>query len=462
MVAPVGMGTCQLRLRPRDQALAALRAACEAGVNLFHTSPDYEGAMELTLEAVRDERERPIVLHQGYGPMPHFRHLYQQALASEPTGTLNLFGIACVEDREAVGENVFGAGGMIEFLSAEKAAGRLRGIFCTTHAGPKMMRQYLESGAFDAAMIAYNPLGFHLLTYNGADQREFENMERIREDIFPLAQRLDIGIMIMKPLAGGLLAKGKAFPPAGDVRPAMDWSARQILEWILREPAVSCVVPGMADPEEVWENTTPSGAAARMNEGLEEMRRTICSRCGVCDTLCSQNLAVSWLFRDGYIQMYPSETFESPPEMRYEQLHPSPTSSCLTCTNQSCSCPQGLDIPRDLPRLHDGWLAARSILANGDWGRNSAIEVIDARIPRHQPGGVASLHVRNRSAEIWVQGVALLKGPWGAVATPLRHTVHPNETTHLTWALPRFGIVGNGSVELAWNGGAPVVIGLYE
>ena len=456
------MGTCQLRLLPRERALATLRAACQAGVNLFHTAPDYEGAMELTLEAVLSEIERPIVLHQGYGPMPHFRHLYRQALASEPSGTLTLFGVACIEDREATGENVFGAGGMIEFLQEEKAAGRLRGIFCTTHAGPKLMRQYLETGVFDAAMIAYNPLGFHLLTYNGAGQREFENMERIREEIFPLAQRLDIGLMIMKPLAGGLLATGKAFPPAGEVRPQLSWSARQVLEWILREPAVSCVVPGMANPAEVWENTTAAGEANGMAEGLGELRRTICSRCGVCDSLCSRKLPVSWLFRDGYIQMFPSETFETPPEMRYERLHPATLPACITCINQSCACPQGLDIPRQLPRLHEGWRQARSKLATGDWTLALDVEVIEARIPRRLSGDIASVHIRNRGNDVWVTGEALLQGPWGDLRAALNHKVHPNETTHLTWEMPPRTAPHSGAVAVRWNGGEPILVGRWS
>ena len=461
-VAPVGMGTCQLRLRPRERALATLRAACQAGINLFHTSPDYEGALELTLEAVRFAAERPTILHQGYGPMPHFRHLYQQALASEPGGTLKLFGIACVEDREAVGENVFGAGGMIEFLQAEKAVGRLGGIFCTTHAGAKSMRQYLEMGVFDAAMIAYNPLGFHLLTYNGAGQREFENMEQIREEIFPLAQRLDIGLMIMKPLAGGLLARGKAFPPAGDVRPELPWSARQVLEWILKEPAVSCVVPGMADPAEVWENTTPSPTGVEMAAGLGEMRRTICSRCGICDTLCSRNLPVSWLFRDGYIQMFPSETFESPAEMRIEQLHPAAETACTNCANRTCRCPQGLDIPFELPRLHETWKESRARFAAGDWKLAAEVEVIEARIPRRLAGEVVAIHVRNRSNEVWITGEGLLQGPWGDLRAPLNHRVHPNETTHLIWEMPFGDAAAHGAVALGWNGGKAITIGHWR
>lgn len=463
LVGPVGMGTCQLRLKPRETALATLRAAYHAGINLFHTSPDYEGALEVTLEAFNTEVEdRPVILHQGYGPMPHFRHLYGQALASEPAGRLPIYGIACVEDREAVGEDVFGPNGMIAFLKAEKAAGRLGSVFCTTHAGPEGMRRYLETGAFDAAMIAYNPLGYHLLTYNGGNQREFENMEQIREEIFPLALRLDVGLMIMKPLAGGLLTKGKAFPSQGEVRPPITWSAREVLEWILSEPAVSCVIPGMADPAEVWENVTPTGRQASRDFGMNDMRRTLCSRCGACESTCSQHLPVSWLFRDGYIQLYPSETFETPPEMRFARLHPEPLPTCISCSDQSCHCPQGIAIPRELPRLHLQWSQARERFVAGEWITTPDIEVIEPRIPKNGGPTQATLYIRNRSGQAWESGEGLLHTSTGKFISRTTHRVHPEETTHLVWTLPESQGLGPGRATFAWNGGPPIRIGEWK
>ena len=62
-------------------------------------------------------------------------------------------------------------------------------------------------------MIAYNILGYHLLSYPPPVDRPVESLPRNQLEIFPLCREHDVGVMIMKPLAGGLLCASKAFPP---------------------------------------------------------------------------------------------------------------------------------------------------------------------------------------------------------------------------------------------------------
>src|SRR5215471_8493870 len=73
-------------------------------------------------------------------------------------------------------------------------------------------------------------------------------------------------------------------------------------------------------------------AGQTMGPIIDDIRATICSRCGVCDALCSKQLPVSWLFRDAYITHYSSETFETVDEHRYFKLHPWDTAACSTCS----------------------------------------------------------------------------------------------------------------------------------
>jgi len=55
-----------------------------------------------------------------------------------------------------------------------KEEGRLGSIYCTNHGEPSHMRKLIESGVFDAMMISYNPLGYHLLSLNPPPSRHFE------------------------------------------------------------------------------------------------------------------------------------------------------------------------------------------------------------------------------------------------------------------------------------------------
>ena len=48
---------------------------------------------------------------------------------------------------------------MVEFCGGNRFAGRLGSTFCTTHGSPIYIRRLIQSDAFDAVMLAYNPLG---------------------------------------------------------------------------------------------------------------------------------------------------------------------------------------------------------------------------------------------------------------------------------------------------------------
>lgn len=357
-VSAVAFGTSQLRLVPEAQALATLRRGFELGVNCVHTAPDYEGADDLVARAVRESGRDVIVLSQGYGDPTHFAFLFEETCRKLGKERLELFGVACIEDRARLGENVWGKGGALEFLLQKKREGRLGGIFCTTHGSPEYVTRLLSSGVFDALMLAYNPLGFHLLSCRPEAAHTSEDLLRLRDEVFPMAARLGVGILVMKPLAGGLLSRGLAFPQRADPAPGPRLSAGEVLRLILEHPAVSCVVPGTASPEEAEENARAGHASATapapelVEPVLDELRATLCSRCGVCDSLCSQHLPVSWLFRDAYLHSYPSENFEAPDELTYFHLHPGQDSTCSACPDVTCRCPAGIDVPRSLMRVH--------------------------------------------------------------------------------------------------------------
>ena len=367
-VSVIGIGTCQLRLVPEREAIETLLRAFKLGVNLVHTAPDYEGAEDLVATAVRESGKDIIVCSQGYGSMDNFERLFESFCEKFDKERLDLFGVACVDDREALGENLWGKGGMVEFLQRKKDEGRLVGSFCTTHGAPSYVANLIGKNVFDVVMLTYNPLGFHLLTYNPAKPREFESVLR-NPELFPLFKRHDVGLMIMKPLAGGLLCPSLAFPPLADFRPPPTnaITATDILRSILRYAEVGSVIPGTASVTEAEENaraghgdiTLSLERQKALSDRVGRLKSSICSRCGECEDLCSRDLPISLMFRAGYISLYPSETFETPPQYEYFKLHPQTECECVNCRNVTCVCPYGIDIRSSLTSLH-GHLVALS------------------------------------------------------------------------------------------------------
>ncbi len=434
-VSAVGFGTCQLRLVPEQQAIDTLKRGFELGVNFVHTAPDYEGADDLVAQAVAESGREVVVFSQGYGAPSHFEWQFETACRRYKTKRLDVFGIACVEDREYLKENVWGKGGVVEFLLEKKREGRLGAIYGETHGPPEYIAKLVRSGVFDALLLAYNGLGFHTLSYFPEPPVTFESIPRNKTEIFPLAKRHGVALMIMKPLAGGLLTPGKAFPPYMRFSVERETlKAGEILRALLMDPDITCVVPGTASTEEAEENARaghglapfPAERRAALERSTEEMLSTLCSRCGQCDSLCSQNLPVSWLFRDAYISNLRSETFETLDRLQYFHLHPGETALCVSCTNVTCRCPAGIDIPGSLTRIHTQMLALR---------KEGLLPVPPAAIAKQAPRGAWQARVISRE----------LPSALGAGQTAVvRLWVENAGTRNWEASLPRAG--GNGLV----------------
>jgi hypothetical protein len=235
------------------------------------------------------------------------------------------------------------------------------------------MERLVTCGVFDAVMVAYNPLEFHLLTYYAARYgRRFESLRDIRERLFPLAAAHGVSVMVMKPLAAGLLTRGRAFPPAVWPRPgtaaAPEIDATELLRHALSHPGVCAVVPGIASVEEAEEDARAGHApvrlaherAAAVEAAAAELRLSLCSRCGECETTCSRALPIASMFRDAYIWSYGNETFMADDRENYFALHPPDVLACAECDNRSCLCPQGLEVPRALAGIHETVRALRT------------------------------------------------------------------------------------------------------
>ena len=211
MVSVVGFGTCQLRRVPEQQALDTLKRGFDLGVNLVHTAPDYEGADDLVAQAVQESGREVLILTQGYGDLAHFEWLFESACRKFRQRRLKIFGIACVDDREYLGEPVWGPGGMIEFLQKKKEEGRLGATFCTTHGALDVRRGSSRPVASTRSCSRTTRLA-SICSPRTTPNHHVSSRTSLgtRREIFPLAARHDVGLMIMKPLAGGLLCESKS------------------------------------------------------------------------------------------------------------------------------------------------------------------------------------------------------------------------------------------------------------
>lgn len=465
MVSEIGFGTCQLRMVPATQAVQTLITGFKLGVNIVHTAPDYGGAQEIVAEAIKYSRCPVYVCSNGWGSQEYFQFLFEST--REQFGrrnrsgrvALDFFGIASVEDREILGENVWNDGGMVEFLTRMKREGSLHNIFCTSHGSPAYIRRLIESNIFDAVMFAYNPLGYHMLTFNPPDNREREAVLENKQ-LFEIAAKHDVGVMLMEVLGGGLLCESRTFPVrGGSLNQEGDLPklprASEILKYILRsQQSIACLLPGTVSVEEAQENALASQSeidddrvmAERIGTAVAHLQHTTCCRCGYCDDLCSRDLPLSWLFRAGDIARRGAVPFETPQGKDYFDLHPvNDAAACRTCNDRTCDCPYGIDIPTQLTGLHSNML---TLLARGEVpgpstnSSNLGSHAYDAHlVSKSWNGEFATVVVQNvgvngwhlsQSPSVWIE----LRNADASVKCPMRSDVPVASCGYFTFDLP--------------------------
>lgn len=464
----VGFGTAQLQMLPERQAVDTLVRGFELGVNWVHTAPDYGGIDPWIRKAIRLAGRDVMVLSAGSPETKDLPAFFEHTCHVYNTRQLALYGIPGIEDIEWHGENVWGRGGMIEYLQDRKTEGRLGGIYCSTHASADYVERLIESGVFDAIMLSWNPLGFHQQSHPWARAkigRDYEDISEYRDRIFPLAVTRGVSLLIMKPFAGGLLCRSKALPPhdwyADGAEPV---NAGDVLRLVLEQPGVCAVVPGSCSIDEAEENARAGHAPivlatesrAQIARAVDALRTSICSRCGKCETTCSHTLPIPAMFRDAYIWTSRNETNQANPAENYFDLHPSPALTCATCADQTCLCPQGIDIPSSLARVHARMQVLRATAQHP--GPSDAFPQrttaghhrvlvqtaeVPARLDRHSTG-IARFLVQNAGASRWMAaqhtaadvaatGVGVLINDQLSAVVPLRNTVCPTEVSPIAF-----------------------------
>jgi uncharacterized protein len=270
MVSRISFGALPIQSVDRDSAVKVVRYAYDRGINFFDTARGYTTSEGDLGRALNGLGEKVIVATKSfYKNIEQLDEDFNTSLTNLQRGYIDLYQFHIVNHEEEL-EAILKKGGPLDYLKAEQRKGRLRHIGITSHR-PSLMLKALESGAFETVQVPFNFI-------------ENEPLDKL----FPLARRLDIGIIIMKPLAGGVFSSNRA-----------------AIAWILQHSDV-VPIPGMCRIEEIDDNlqalnAPPTGAdLAGLEADRQEFGTVFCRRCDYCMP-CPNEIEASYIVRSGMI-----------------------------------------------------------------------------------------------------------------------------------------------------------------
>ncbi len=234
-VSAVGLGTWQVldvRGREEEARHEVIRAALDAGITLFDSSPMYGEAERVLGDALEKHgRDRATVATKVWTSNDREAERQIDRALSFFGGRVELYQV----------HNLVAAQKRLDALEELKGEGRIRSIGAThySHSAFPELMDVMRGGRIDFVQVPYN----------AADTA-------VTEEVLPLAAELDLGVIVMVPLGSGRLVRNA--PSEKGLEPLREFGvetwAQALLKFVLSDERVSCAIPATSKPERAKEN----------------------------------------------------------------------------------------------------------------------------------------------------------------------------------------------------------------
>lgn len=328
--------------------------ALEQGVNYFDTAWGYHGGRSevvLGRALARHPRDSYYLADKfpGYdlANMGKVEEIFEEQLRKTGAGHFDfyLFHNVCEKN---IDEYLNPAHGILDYLLAQKAAGRIRHLGFSAHGDLPCLTRFLD---------AYGEhMEFCQLQINYLDW-EFQNA---RAKVELLAER-GIPVWVMEPVRGGKLAQLSPQNEAilAEARPD-ETPAAWAFRFVQGIPEVVVTLSGMSDFEQLRQNVAtfseerPLGeqdraALARVTANLLGRHTVPCTACRYCTDHCPMGLDIPKLLELYNEAMVTGGDGGFIPAMYVGTLpEDKRPSACIGCGSCAAVCPQQIDIPGTL------------------------------------------------------------------------------------------------------------------
>ena len=319
-ISRVGFGGIPIQRVSREEAKPLIAQLVQAGVNYIDTARGYTVSEEYLGYALEGFRDQFVLATKS---MARTKEAMEKdisiSLQNLKTEYIDLYQVHNPSAKDL--EQVIAPGGALEALEAARTAGKIGHIGITLHS-VELFQRALELPWVETIMFPYNIV------------------ETQAEELIARCAEKNIGFICMKPLAGGALE-----------------NATLAIRYIMQNPNVDVVIPGMAEEKEITQNIAAaldkSPLSAQEQEEIEKIRKTLgtefCRRCNYCAPCTAGiNISGSILF-EGYFNRYDLKDWAYD---RYMAM-PVRADACVDCGVCESRCPYNLPIRKMLKRVDE-------------------------------------------------------------------------------------------------------------
>ncbi len=311
-VSVIGFGGIPIQRTSFEEARDSILKAEALGINFIDTARAYTVSEAYIGKALEGRREKWILSTKSMArDRESMARDIEASLRDLKTEFIDLYQTHNVRTMEEF-DKVMSEDGAYSALADYVAKGKIGHIGFTTH-NQAVLDKAIVSGKFETIMFPYNIV------------------EHQAAEAFKNAMEHQIGVIVMKPLAGGVIADGDL-----------------ALRYILDNESVSCAIPGMANLEEVINNAWSAETYRPLDEAERERTLKIaaelgtqfCRRCGYCAP-CPVGIDIPTMFLlKGYKERYGLEQWAI--DRYFSQK--ARAKDCIECGQCEERCPYDLPI----------------------------------------------------------------------------------------------------------------------
>ncbi|ABR50144.1 aldo/keto reductase [Alkaliphilus metalliredigens QYMF] len=318
-VSVIGFGGIPIQRLEEKEAIELIKTAQGEGINFIDTARGYANSEVLIGKAMEGMRDSWIIATKSLARDDQgMKADIEISLKNLRSNTIDLYQLHQVKSKE-VYDQVMGPNGAYGALKEAQLEGKIKKIGITSH-DLGVLEMAIETDFFSTIQFPYNIV------------------ERHGEKLFQRAKERNIGVIIMKPLAGGAIREGEL-----------------ALRFIVENPNISVVIPGIDHMDQVFENSRIGQEKIPLNkeerQHLEKLQKelgnTFCRRCGYC-LPCPQEIDIPAQFLlEGYYTRYDLQDWAVE---RY-QGQSIKASDCIKCGKCEPRCPYDLPIRHMLEQV---------------------------------------------------------------------------------------------------------------